>query len=517
MSRRRKRRELEKYGIHDHVKAVPVDEPEVDEETDVDDAVETPSAVPVPYPAAPAPGGRAGRRHGTRRAGRDGPGRAEPGGNGRAISRTGTAAGGGGTTRSMLLLCLSDIHGEGAGMARVLDESPGDRCRRPRRRPHPPRGSRRGGVRGGAAARLGRARARGSRQHGPSRCARLARGARPVAARPGRHDRRHRLPRPRRQQPDPVRHPVRGRRRRGPAGCSRRPGRRWPRRAAGCSSRTRPRTAPARPRRRARCTSGRPWCGSFLESHDVDLCLCGHIHEAGGRRGHGRHGALREHRSLQERPVRPRVDRAGGTRARASPSTGGASDARVGPASREDSMTAKEIAAVATSVRCLTMDAVEKAKSGHPGLPMGCAELGALLYGEILKHRPRRSRVDRPGPVRAVGRPRLHAPLLAAAPRGLRRQPRRPEVLPPARLEDARASRVGPHARRRGHGRSPRAGPRQRGGHGDRRADARGPVQHAGARRDRPPHVRPRGRRRHDGGRRVRGGLARRAPRPRAS
>lgn len=46
------------------------------------------------------------------------------------------------------------------------------------------------------------------------------------------------------------------------------------------------------------------------------------------------------------------------------------------------------IAAVATSVRCLTMDAVEKAKSGHPGLPMGCAELGALLYGEILKHDP---------------------------------------------------------------------------------------------------------------------------------
>jgi transketolase len=51
-------------------------------------------------------------------------------------------------------------------------------------------------------------------------------------------------------------------------------------------------------------------------------------------------------------------------------------------------MTAKEIAAVATSVRCLTMDAVERAKSGHPGLPMGCAELGALLYGEILKHDP---------------------------------------------------------------------------------------------------------------------------------
>ncbi len=41
-------------------------------------------------------------------------------------------------------------------------------------------------------------------------------------------------------------------------------------------------------------------------------------------------------------------------------------------------MTPHDIAAIATSVRCLTMDAVEKAKSGHPGLPMGLAELGAV-------------------------------------------------------------------------------------------------------------------------------------------
>lgn len=43
---------------------------------------------------------------------------------------------------------------------------------------------------------------------------------------------------------------------------------------------------------------------------------------------------------------------------------------------------------VALSVRALTMDAIQKANSGHPGLPLGCAELGALLYGEILKHDP---------------------------------------------------------------------------------------------------------------------------------
>ena len=32
------------------------------------------------------------------------------------------------------------------------------------------------------------------------------------------------------------------------------------------------------------------------------------------------------------------------------------------------------------------MDGVQKANSGHPGMPMGCAEVGAVLYGEILKH-----------------------------------------------------------------------------------------------------------------------------------
>ncbi len=46
------------------------------------------------------------------------------------------------------------------------------------------------------------------------------------------------------------------------------------------------------------------------------------------------------------------------------------------------------LAASALSVRALSMDAVEEAKSGHPGLPMGCAELGSLIYGELMKHNP---------------------------------------------------------------------------------------------------------------------------------
>ncbi len=52
-------------------------------------------------------------------------------------------------------------------------------------------------------------------------------------------------------------------------------------------------------------------------------------------------------------------------------------------------MNIQGIKEAATAVRVLTMDAVQKANSGHPGLPMGCAELGVLLYGEILKHNPK--------------------------------------------------------------------------------------------------------------------------------
>jgi transketolase len=43
---------------------------------------------------------------------------------------------------------------------------------------------------------------------------------------------------------------------------------------------------------------------------------------------------------------------------------------------------------IARTVRALAADAIEKQKSGHPGLPLGAAEIGTYLYAKILRHNP---------------------------------------------------------------------------------------------------------------------------------
>jgi transketolase len=40
---------------------------------------------------------------------------------------------------------------------------------------------------------------------------------------------------------------------------------------------------------------------------------------------------------------------------------------------------------MASAIRVLAMDAVEKAKSGHPGMPMGMADVATVLFGDFLK------------------------------------------------------------------------------------------------------------------------------------
>jgi transketolase len=63
----------------------------------------------------------------------------------------------------------------------------------------------------------------------------------------------------------------------------------------------------------------------------------------------------------------------------ASPASGG--EDRAAPArAQHDRM--------ANAIRVLAMDAVEQAKSGHPGLPMGAADIAAVLFGQFLKFDP---------------------------------------------------------------------------------------------------------------------------------
>src|ERR1051325_1813666 len=50
-----------------------------------------------------------------------------------------------------------------------------------------------------------------------------------------------------------------------------------------------------------------------------------------------------------------------------------------------NSKTANEMA---NAIRSLAMDAVEKANSGHPGLPMGCADLATVLFTKTMKFDP---------------------------------------------------------------------------------------------------------------------------------
>src|SRR5581483_5893210 len=56
------------------------------------------------------------------------------------------------------------------------------------------------------------------------------------------------------------------------------------------------------------------------------------------------------------------------------------------------SLDIETLSRAADEARGLCMDAVQASKSGHLGLPLGCAEMGAVLYGYVLKHNPDKPR-----------------------------------------------------------------------------------------------------------------------------
>ena len=44
---------------------------------------------------------------------------------------------------------------------------------------------------------------------------------------------------------------------------------------------------------------------------------------------------------------------------------------------------------LANAIRMLSLDAVNIANSGHPGAPMGMADIATILWREFLKHNPK--------------------------------------------------------------------------------------------------------------------------------
>ena len=136
------------------------------------------------------------------------------------------------------------------------------------------------------------------------------------------------------------------------------------------------------------------------------------------------------------------------------------------------------IATWPTRIRALAMDAVEQAKSGHPGMPMGMADVATVLFTQFLKFDPAAPDwPDRDRFVLSAG----HGSMLLYALLHLTGYPDMTiDELKRFRQLGSRTagpSRIRPRRRHRDHDRPARPGPRQRGRHGARRAHAGGALR----------------------------------------
>ena len=123
---------------------------------------------------------------------------------------------------------------------------------------------------------------------------------------------------------------------------------------------------------------------------------------------------------------------------------------------------------LANAIRALAMDAVEQAKSGHPGLPMGAADIATVLFTQAMKFDPADPAwPDRDRFVLSAGHGSMLIYAAAVSPRLRGDDARSDQEIPPARLDDAGASGKLHHAGRRDHHRPARPGHRQCRRHGD--------------------------------------------------
>ena len=72
------------------------------------------------------------------------------------------------------------------------------------------------------------------------------------------------------------------------------------------------------------------------------------------------------------------------------------------------------------TIRTLSIDAIQKANSGHPGLPLGAAPMAYALWQEHLCPRSECAQLAQPRSFCALGRTREHAAVFASAPERVR-------------------------------------------------------------------------------------------------
>ena len=76
----------------------------------------------------------------------------------------------------------------------------------------------------------------------------------------------------------------------------------------------------------------------------------------------------------------------------------------------------QSISCAINTIRTLSIDAVQQAKSGHPGTPMALAPLVYTIWNRVMHFDPAGPDLAQPRPVRAFERSRFDAALVDPAP-----------------------------------------------------------------------------------------------------